>query len=170
MVFSQILLIMSFWNYPLSDFTALHSITHFGLGWFKCQFYWWGLRFKGVSSSHDLRITCAYLYIAHTLVYGMFISVINWFIRSFIHIIGDHTDEQVAAIMAAHQRRLHESMSRLDQNRARQDASMRQRLAERRQRKMKELHEKHSQEVTTNTTGWSMLEGAVLIEAVYLCC
>ena len=60
---------------------------------------------------------------------------------------GDHTDEQVAEIVAEHQRQLRETLSRLDQSRAKQDKSIQQRLAERRQLKMTELHEQHSQEV-----------------------
>ena len=66
----------------------------------------------------------------------------------YVTLAGDHTDEQVAEIVAEHQRQLRDTLSRLDQSRAKQDKSIQQRLAERRQLKMMELHDQHSQEVT----------------------
>jgi uncharacterized protein with von Willebrand factor type A (vWA) domain len=60
---------------------------------------------------------------------------------------GDQTQKEVDAIMAAHEAELSETMRRLDQERDKQAAALRDKLAHRRREKTAALREKHAKEV-----------------------
>ena len=61
--------------------------------------------------------------------------------------LGDLTNAEIAVVMDNHQAELEDALKRLDKDREQQAAALRQKLAERRRKKERDLHQKHINQV-----------------------
>ena len=68
--------------------------------------------------------------------------------NTWLHIIGDLTDAEVAEIMDAHQRELEEALKKQDREKEKKMEELRKKLAERRRKREAEMRTKHVHEVS----------------------